>query len=59
MTHDERSLLIATARVLRAQIKSRPHLVREDMEDISALTDALKPFESSAKDADEKQERKK
>jgi hypothetical protein len=45
MTHEERSLLLATARVLRAQIRSKNHLTKEDMDDAKSLAEALAPFD--------------
>jgi len=44
MTHEERELLLATARVLRAQVRSKVHLTKEDMDDVKALDHALVPF---------------
>jgi hypothetical protein len=45
MTPEERTLLLTTARVMRAQLRSLQHLTKEDMDDIAALTDALAPFD--------------
>lgn len=56
MTHEERGLLLAVARVLRAQVRGKLHMTKEDMDDVAGLNEALAPFDPKpgAETADEK-----
>lgn len=48
ITLDEQNvltLLLTTARVLRSQIRSTPHMTAQDMADSNLLTEVLIPFD--------------
>lgn len=52
MTKEQEELLLTTARILRAHVRRAepgPVLDREALEDVRALNEALRPFESNAR----------
>jgi hypothetical protein len=58
MTHEERGLLLAVARVVRAQIRGKHHMSSEDMDDAKALTEALAPFDPKPESGPTRDQRK-